>query len=384
MKNIYIQDFGDVGGATNSLKELVKNLKNQYNVTPIIITSDKNSVNEFADENNIENYAINHKQFIVAPSSNIIKKIIKEKFPFLLYCYNYLLNIIALKKLEKKINFNEIDFIHTNVIRSQLGFMINKKYGIKHVVHLREFSDLDYNCKPLMKNYISYINKYSTCYIAISNVIKEHWIKKGLDSRKMNVIYNGVDVVDVGPKASRNGKIKMIFCGQLCESKGQIQVIEALNKIPKNLQKIIKLDFYGTGDNKYIEYLRKKVTEYNLKSLIEFKGFDRNVRNKLYDYDVGFICSKSEAFGRVTVEYMLSKVLVVASDSGANKELIKDNMNGLLYFYGNIDDLKSKIELSIALIKENSSIVDDAYKNAKEKYTSDINSKNIFNLYNRL
>lgn len=384
MKVLYIQDFGDIGGATNSLKELVKKMNNNYNIEPIIITSDYNSVNQYADENNYENYSIKHKQFIVAPSKNIFKKIIKNYFPYILYIYNYIFNLFALKKLEKKINFNEIDFVHTNVIRSQIGFIICKKYGIKHIVHLREFSDLDYNCKPLMKNYINYINKYSTQFIAISNVIKEHWIKKGLDESKIKVIYNGVDIIEKTKKIFSKDKIKMVFCGQICETKGQIQVIEALKLLDEDLLKKIRIDFYGTGEEKYINNLKNYIEKYKLESIISFKGFDKNVREKLQEYDIGFICSKSEAFGRVTVEYMMSRVLVIASDSGANKELITNEVNGLIYEYNNISKLKENIIKAIEILDNRKDIIDNAYNIANKKYTSDMNSKEIYKVYKRL
>lgn len=384
MKILYIQDFGDIGGATNSLKELVKKMNNNYNIEPIIITSDYNSVNQYADENNYENYSIKHKQFIVAPSKNIFKKIIKNYFPYILYIYNYIFNLFALKKLEKKINFSEIDFVHTNVIRSQIGFIICKKYGIKHIVHLREFSDLDYNCKPLMKNYINYINKYSTQFIAISNVIKEHWIKKGLDESKIKVIYNGVDIIEKTKKIFSKDKIKMVFCGQICETKGQIQVIEALKLLDEDLLKKIRIDFYGTGEEKYINNLKNYIEKYKLESIISFKGFDKNVREKLQEYDIGFICSKSEAFGRVTVEYMMSRVLVIASDSGANKELITNEVNGLIYEYNNISKLKENIIKAIEILDNRKDIIDNAYNIANKKYTSDMNSKEIYKVYKRL
>lgn len=384
MKVLYIQDFGDIGGATNSLKELVKKMNNNYNIEPIIITSDYNSVNQYADENNYENYSIKHKQFIVAPSKNIFKKIIKNYFPYILYIYNYIFNLFALKKLEKKINFNEIDFVHTNVIRSQIGFIICKKYGIKHIVHLREFSDLDYNCKPLMKNYINYINKYSTQFIAISNVIKEHWIKKGLDESKIKVIYNGVDIIEKTKKIFSKDKIKMVFCGQICETKGQIQVIEALKLLDEDLLKKIRIDFYGTGEEKYINNLKNYIEKYKLESIISFKGFNKNVREKLQEYDIGFICSKSEAFGRVTVEYMMSRVLVIASDSGANKELITNEVNGLIYEYNNISKLKENIIKAIEILDNRKDIIDNAYNIANKKYTSDMNSKEIYKVYKRL
>lgn len=45
----------------------------------------------------------------------------------------------ALKVIENEVDLSSIDLIHTNSNRDGLGALINKKYGIKHVWHLREF-----------------------------------------------------------------------------------------------------------------------------------------------------------------------------------------------------------------------------------------------------
>ena len=51
--------------------------------------------------------------------------------------------------------------------------------------------------------------------------------------------------------------------------------------------------------------------------------------------DVILVCSQWEAFGRITVEAMLTGKAVIASANGGTTELIKDGENGLLYTYGN-------------------------------------------------
>ena len=386
MKVLFIQDVGDVGGATNSLKELIKKLHDKYNVEPIVLTSEYNSVNIYCKKNNFENYAINHRQTIIPSSKNKFKNYLKHRLSTVLYLRNYFFNLIAVKKIKNKINFNEIDLIHTNVNRDSIGFMIAKKYHIKHIVHLREFGDLDYNCFSLKRNYVSYMNKYCDKYIAISNVIKDHWIKKGLDKNKIEVIYNGVDYMNIEKcnDFDTTKKIHCVFSGQISENKGQIQVIKALSLIDKTYRDRIKLDIYGTGDKAYVMYLKKIVEKNNLDKIVEFKGFNTNLRSELRNYDVGLVCSKSEAFGRVTVEYMISKILVIATNCGANVELIEDDKTGILFEYNNIQELSRVIMDVILNYKNKQEIIDLAYEMAMKKYTSDTNSKMIYNLYERV
>jgi glycosyltransferase involved in cell wall biosynthesis len=60
--------------------------------------------------------------------------------------------------------------------------------------------------------------------------------------------------------------------------------------------------------------------------------------------DIVLVCSRSEAFGRVTIEGMFSGRPVIGARSAATAELIKDGVNGLLYDPGNPGDLAEKIK----------------------------------------
>jgi glycosyltransferase involved in cell wall biosynthesis len=60
--------------------------------------------------------------------------------------------------------------------------------------------------------------------------------------------------------------------------------------------------------------------------------------------DVVLMCSRSEAFGRVTIEGMLAGKPVIGSRSGATPELIQDGVTGLIYEPRNYKQLAQKIE----------------------------------------
>ena len=69
----------------------------------------------------------------------------------------------------------------------------------------------------------------------------------------------------------------------------------------------------------------------NLEEQVYFKGYCNSIYDILNQYDVGLVCSKAEGFGRVTIEYMAAGLCCVASNSGANVEIIEKNEAGLLY-----------------------------------------------------
>jgi glycosyltransferase involved in cell wall biosynthesis len=59
---------------------------------------------------------------------------------------------------------------------------------------------------------------------------------------------------------------------------------------------------------------------------------------------VGLMCSRSEAFGRVTVEYLRRGRPVIGTRSGGTPELTEDGVTGLLYDPGDIEALADHIE----------------------------------------
>jgi glycosyltransferase involved in cell wall biosynthesis len=55
------------------------------------------------------------------------------------------------------------------------------------------------------------------------------------------------------------------------------------------------------------------------------------------------MCSRCEAFGRVTVEAMKLGLPVIAANTGGSLELVQHGINGFLYEWGNPLDLAKQI-----------------------------------------
>ena len=73
------------------------------------------------------------------------------------------------------------------------------------------------------------------------------------------------------------------------------------------------------------------ISKYKLESQITISGFFVNMKEKLSGKDILIMNSKSEGFGRVTVEGMLTGCLVIGRNSGGTAEIIIDKVNGLLF-----------------------------------------------------
>ena len=109
-----------------------------------------------------------------------------------------------------------------------------------------------------------------------------------------------------------------------------------------------------------------------------------DIKKLLADKDIVCVCSSNEAFGRVTVEGMLSKCLVVASDSGASGEIIQDGVTGRLYRNDSVDSLTETILKAINDLYIDNGIPDAAQTFAINNFSEQLNTENIIKLYKQI
>lgn len=384
---LYVPSSDDKYGAPKSMMELVKNLKERHGIEPLLLVCSEGLITKWCKENNIEYYILNQPAFMVVGGSNTFRKIVKHSlYPILKL--KYMINYKKAKKnIEEIMNNKQIDIIHTNVNRIDIGAYYALKHNIPHIWHLREFGKEDYNCMYLRRDAISFMNKSATRCIAISNAVKKAWVEKGLDNRKLEIIYNGIDLSKFSNTYVEKGekeKIEIVFAGIISETKGQIYLIKAIELLPEEIKNKVHVDFYGGGREKYIKKLSNYVHKKELDNYISFKGYSSNLYEIFPNYDIGVVASKSEAFGRVTVEYMAAGLCTIVSDTGANTELIQNDENGYIYKYKDIQELSNIIKDLVNNKEKIKRVSKYSFDNVKNKFSMDICSDNIYNLYTRI
>ena len=381
MKILYISHEDDKFGAPKSMMSMIKILQKDFGVVPIVITSKKNDINKQCDELGICNYTCKFSWSMYNKHNNVLISNVKYVARFFIYWKNCLYDI---KRISKTVDLREIDLIHTNVSILDVGARLAKKYNKPHVWHLREFGKEDFNFYPFRINFIKYMNAKKSIFIAISKAVAMSWEKKGLNKDSIRVIYNGLDEKKYGciNKLSYNlNTIKIVCCGAISVNKGQLNLIEAIGLIPKNIRNRITVEFIGTSLDDYQGKLERIVKEKKLSDCIHFIGYQKNTHLLLKKYDLGVICSKAEAFGRVTVEYMLSGLCAIVSDTGANTEIIDDNFSGLIYRYNDNRGLADIIEYAVKHPVAIKKISAEARKQALLKFSSRVNALNVHHLY---
>lgn len=385
MRVAFISDVGEKYGAAQCLLELLDTLSVEYGVEPVLLTSGEGRLKAYADEHGYEHHAIGHSAFYITEGTNgwrrLVKKVLYPVYYFRYICANYR----AMARAESCVDFGRIDLIHSNVNRNDIGALLARKHGIPHVWHIREFGDTDYRCKSLRKDYISFMNQNADIFLAVSRAVAEHWIKKGINPAKVKVVYDGVSEkykTSYG-RGVRKG-CRVIMSGSIGPGKCQDQLIEAVGVLPDDIKKQISVDIYGSGTPEFIGSLKHRVKKLKLSGIVRFMGYREDMQKRLPLYDIGVICSRTEGFGRVTAEYMISGMCVVASDTGANPELVKDGETGFLYAWGNYRQLAEKIAILCKNDTLRESIGKSAAKYAGKHFTCFRNAAEIYAIYRKL
>lgn len=349
MRVLFISGGDYKYGAPKSMISLILYLKEYYSVEPILLTKKHNLLNDICNENGIENHSFWYCDFMSgSPYTFFPLKAAKHIIKYVLY----VVGCVSQHRVFKcGIDFETIDIIHTNHNRLQLGGYISEKKKIPHVWHIREFGKEDYNVVFYKYNTPLYMNNHADFFIAISDAVKRSWIEKGIREDKITTIYNGIENrVIIPKKKQKDKKFRLVITGHVQPSKGQIQIVEAIALLPPEICANVQLDIIGEGYKDYLNKIKKVIRKNGLNN-IRFLGYCDNVPEKLSEYDVGVVCSRAEGFGRITVEYMRAGLYVIASDTGANPELISNSSLGRLYEYGNVKELAECVE-EIYLKKE--------------------------------
>lgn len=376
---LYLIGFDLTGGSTICALELIKKVQ-QTEFKPIVVTLYKNDFNDFCSKNDIENYSC-HFGRICSMSKGLLGRSIA-------FFMRPILNFIALKYLKKKICFNNISFIHSNDTCIDFGAYLQKKIGIPHFWHVRDFFLFDKKWPPLVNDLPRYMNENSTKIITVSKALENYLISNGCAQNKVQTIYDGV-AVPFKPSERFISEIKKdvlhVACvGQICQLKGQITLVDAISKMTEDERSHFKFVFFGDIKRDVKEELAKKIKEFKLEPCIEFKGYSKNIFEHLTNCDIGIQTSHSEGFSRVTAEYMAAGLCVIAAEEGAIPELIQHNENGLLYEDFNSQELKGRLLFCF----KNQSRMCDLAKKAQQKffanYEIEINFKHLLELYQQI
>jgi glycosyltransferase involved in cell wall biosynthesis len=244
------------------------------------------------------------------------------------------------------------DVVYSNTATVCVGAFASRLLGRPHVWHLEEFGLEDQGLSFLFGERLSLalINRLSSRCICLSSALARKY-KQSVEQSKIAIVYpsmhralsdgNSPPACDC-PIVFRTERFRCLIVGALIEGKGQQDAVLALTYL-KKAGIAAELAIVGRGHAQCRRDLEELVRANHLEGEVVFVAQVENSLPLMRSADVVLVCSKSEAFGRVTIEGMFSGKPTVGARSGATSELIEDGVDGLLYQQGDPKDLAAKI-----------------------------------------
>jgi sugar transferase (PEP-CTERM/EpsH1 system associated) len=193
-----------------------------------------------------------------------------------------------------------------------------------------------------------------TDYIAVSNDIAA-WLRDviGIREDRIQQIYNGVDIDTFRP-GGRQAELpfneprdKLLIVGTV----GRMDPIKNLDRLIEAIAQMIDLDsslrkklrLVMVGDGSLLSEIREMVTKAGLLDLVWLPGRRHDVPELLRSMDIFVLPSRNEGISNTILESMATRLPIVASDVGGNRELISDSESGSLVKANDTDAIVSAL-----------------------------------------
>lgn len=145
----------------------------------------------------------------------------------------------------------------------------------------------------------------------------------------------------------RKGEYRLLAVQRLVTSKKTDLLLQALDEIIYKGKTNFHLDIIGDGPE--LQTLKGITHRLNLESYVSFLGelSQAEVQTYYKKADIFLFPSESEGFGIVLIEALASACLVIAANSTAIPETIKDHTNGLLFKKNDVSDLSQVLDYAL-------------------------------------
>lgn len=382
LRIMYLSHERKMGGANLCLLEMAREMKRRGHEVIVVVLLQKCPLADELRKNGIRVIPAFFGWWQMPAKWNVF---LKTAFSVLYY-----LEFLQVKRLARIAQREKIDIIHSNSSCIDIGVKIAQRAKIPHVWHFREFGMPDYELEYLKgrKTSIAYINENAENIIFISQALRKYY-GDILDDGCRQVIYDGISDEHLSEDGYlQSGAVTFLVAGNLSKNKNQRIVLEAARILQErkigNFRVLLAGAASSLKESRQYEEDLKQYTETHGLWQVKFLGYVKDMERIRKISDVGIIPSVCEAFGRVTVEAMLSGRPVIVSDSGANQELVANQKDGLIFRQGNAEELAARMQYFIEHPEKLQEFGQNAREHASQAYLLKYNIDNIEHLYQKI
>ncbi|SHK26641.1 glycosyltransferase family 4 protein [Fibrobacter sp. UWB12] len=365
MKVLFVTHYSFLLGSNRSLESLVKYFLKQGVAVSVLMPS-RGLFFQHLHEMGVDVHCV--KFFFEAMYVKLNKK-------YLILPILWLYNLFAFFLLLYKVRMINPDIIYSNSSADCYSILVAKLLQKKHVMHVREFMQEDFGARYIFgrKSKKSKILK-SDKIIFVSKAVAKSVV--GEIPQNGRVVYNGLPIPNaIEPFHLNRQNVRLGIVGNIDISKQQHLIIGFMPQILKKYPGLT-LHIVGDKESPYKRRIVRQVKDLKVEKNVFFEGFVRNTDDIYSKFDILVMCSRSEAFGRVTIEAMLRNKPVIGLDAGGTPELIKSGVTGF-QFVTETDFLKRLAQV-INDVENTKRIVDCARKYAVDNFAEIVYCRNVY------
>lgn len=255
-------------------------------------------------------------------------------------------------RLARLIRRWQCDVLVTNTLSTCEGAIAARLLDRPHITHIREFGNLDHGWHFELGPRVSMriLSALSRLVVFNSRAVARYYAPQ-VPASRTRIVYNGVIIPAGVAEASTCSRsraasdpLRCVLVGTVTQSKGPEDAIQAVHELARRGLPV-RLTIVGGGSQSYMQHLRSVIETCDIRDRVEMVGHVEDPLPFFRTADVALVCSRMEAFARVTVEAMKMGTPVIGADTGGTPEAIRHGFNGLLYAAGAPSDLADKIQM---------------------------------------
>ena len=300
--------------------------------------------------------------------------------------------------------YPEHDIVHYRNIWDGLSIAQNKKrFGYKTLFEVNGLPsiELKYHYPALDVELLAKIREQeiatlhlSDAIICPSNVTRDYIASLGLSRNRITVIPNGVSPSDFSPSPlpSRAGRIpSLLYIGTLADWQGLEVVIKSLPKILEQVP--VHLRIVGRGRSRQRKMLMKHIRKLGVEGsvLIQPAVPHHQVPDLIAESDICLaplgLNDRNVTQGACPIkvlEYMASSRPLIASNIPIVRELVREDVDGLLFSPNDPEDLTHKVLMLLNDVELSKRLADSATERALTKFTWHESQKKLAKVYEKL
>ena len=329
IKIMFVAHSGKIsGGANRSLLDIVEELRKRGNYAPLVLVPEENSeLQQRCNSLGIPVF-VGRYHSCCTQYQHTLKDVLRfgkiYTAPFL--------DLWEGKRLASSFP-QDIDLVYTNDRMTVIGAFLAKQRNIPHIWHVRSFAAE--NATAYAGYYRRIMDRYSDRIVLISRALYEEFARH-FSVEKLRLIHNGIhfDRYEIQPVPHEG--YNLLLSGRIVPAKGQHVAVEAMVLLARkyhreNVNLLLAGQVPQYDDGGYYLQLQRAIQDGGVRDRVFFLGEQQDMNSVRAQVDLEMMCSRKEAFGRVTIEAMSCGIPVIGTESGGTKDIIQNGKTGFLF-----------------------------------------------------